>query len=207
MGRALFAQADFLKAARDLAARHGPSNVTIEAITERLNVPRGSPYHRFASRDLLLGELWLSTVLDFQKGFVAAVDAGNWLEAALHTPVWVRQHLNEARLLLLHNKDDFVQGEWPASLKRGVADQARRYRDCIERFARDRLGGTGSEELRIARFVLADLPGAAVRPHLDRREPPPAIVDELIRRTYSAIVDSAIHAVDVVRRPTKGRAQ
>jgi hypothetical protein len=36
---------------------------------------------------------------------------------------------------------------------------------------------------------LAKVPVAAVRRHLERREPPPPIVDELIRTTYRAIVD------------------
>jgi hypothetical protein len=36
--------------------------------------------------------------------------------------------------------------------------------------------------------VLAEAPVAAVKTHLERREPPPALVDELITRTYHAIV-------------------
>lgn len=191
MGRAQFDQADFLGAAGALAAEHGPASVTVDAVIARLKAPKGSLYHRFASRDLLLGELWLRTVLDYQQGFFAAADEGDWLGAALHMPAWVRRHPAEARLLLLYNRDDFVQGEWPAALKRGVADQAADFRARLERFARDRLGGAGADKLRTAQFVLADVPGAAVRPHLVRREPPPPIVDALIRRTYDAIVAGA----------------
>jgi hypothetical protein len=36
--------------------------------------------------------------------------------------------------------------------------------------------------------VLAEVPLAAVKPHLKRREPPPRLVDELIAKTYHAIV-------------------
>jgi hypothetical protein len=36
--------------------------------------------------------------------------------------------------------------------------------------------------------VLAEVPIAAVKPHLRDREPPPALVDELITATYRAIV-------------------
>src|ERR1700760_4539391 len=63
------------------------------SITERLNAPVGSFYYRFASRDLLLGELWLQTVLAFQEGVTVALDAGDGLGAVLHTPGWVREHL------------------------------------------------------------------------------------------------------------------
>ena len=188
MGHALFEHTDFLVAARDLAAERGPAGVTVGSVTERLKAPKGSFYYRFASRDLLLGELWLAAVLSFQQGFIAAIGAGDGLAAALHMPAWVRLHMDDARLLLLYSRHDFVQGEWPARLKKGVADQARRFEACLERFALDAFGGGGADELRLAQFVLADAPGAAVRPHLQRREAPPPLVDDLIRITYRAVV-------------------
>lgn len=188
MGHALFEHDDFLVAARELAAERGPAGVTVGSVTERLKAPKGSFYYRFASRDLLLGELWLAAVLSFQQGFIAAIEAGDGLAAALHMPAWVRQHMDDARLLLLYSRHDFVQGEWPARLKKGVADQARRFEACLERFALDAFGGGGADELRLAQFVLADAPGAAVRPHLQRREAPPPLVDDLIRITYRAVV-------------------
>jgi AcrR family transcriptional regulator len=188
MGRAQFTHADFIDAARNVAAEHGPAAVTVGSVMERLKAPRGSFYYRFESRDLLLGELWLTTVLDFQKGFFAAIDAGDGLAAALHMPAWVRAHLTEARLLLLYNRHDFVQGDWPAPLKRGVADQAQRFTASIEQFARTTFGRADAAAMRRARFVLVDVPGAAVGSHLREREVPPPIVDDLIRATYTAIV-------------------
>src|ERR1700741_62222 len=100
MGRAVFDNADFLSAARVLAAERGPAAVTVDSVTAPLKAPRGSFYYRFASRDLLLGELWLTTVLAYQQGFVAAIEAGDGLAAALHKPAWSRAHLDDARLLL-----------------------------------------------------------------------------------------------------------
>jgi AcrR family transcriptional regulator len=191
MGRALFDNADFLAAARVLACEHGPAAVTIDSVTQRLNAPKGSFYYRFASRDALLGELWLATVLAYQEGFVAAIEAGNGLAAALHTPAWARLHLDDARLLLLYSRHDFVQGEWPAALKRGVRDQAQRFEGCLKRFAREAFGRVGPAQLRRATFVLAEVPLAAVKQHLQRREPPPPLVDELIATTYHAVVGGA----------------
>src|SRR5438105_14595385 len=135
MGRPKFANEDFLDAALAIAAERGPPAVTVGAISERLRAPVGSFYHRFASRDLLLGELWLRTVLDFQQGITAALDAGDGLRAALHTPAWVRGHLNEARLLLLYHRDDFLQGGWPEALRDGVAAQTRHMESRLSRFA------------------------------------------------------------------------
>jgi len=188
MVRPSFGRAAFLAAARDLVAQSGPATVTVGSVTERLGAPSGSFYYRFSSRDVLLAELWLATALAFQQGFVAAIKAGDGLTAALHTPVWVRSHLDDACVFLLHHRDDFVQGGWPAALTARVAQQARRVDACYRRFARVALGGVDAERLRLARFVLADVPKAAVGPHLLRREPPPPIIDEMITITYRAIL-------------------
>src|SRR4029453_8384724 len=96
MGRALFDAPTFVAAARAIAARHGPAAVTVDSVAARLGAPKGSFYYRFASRDALLGELWLATVLAYQQGFVAAIEAGDGLAAALHTPAWARRHLDDA---------------------------------------------------------------------------------------------------------------
>ncbi|SKA30554.1 transcriptional regulator, TetR family [Enhydrobacter aerosaccus] len=188
MGRSLFSHADFLAAARALAAENGPAAVTVDAIAARLKAPKGSFYHRFASRDALLGELWLATVLAYQEGFVQTIEAGDGLAAALHTPAWVRANLDDARLLLLYSRHDFVQGEWPAALRRGVREQTERFEACLETFARDAFGRAGTSQIRRATFVLAEVPTAAVKQHLQRREVPPPLVDELIATTYRAIV-------------------
>jgi len=188
MRRALFDRADFLGAARMLASERGPAAVTIDSVTRLLKAPKGSFYYRFASRDVLLGELWLATVLAYQEGFVAAIEAGDGLGAALHTPTWVRQNLDDARVLLLYSRHDFVQGDWPATLKRGVRDQADRFKACLNSFARQAFGRVGPPQLRRAAFVLAEVPIAAVKEHLRRRKRPPPLVDELITKTYHAIV-------------------
>lgn len=188
MGRPKFDDHDFLDAALAIAAERGPLAATVGSITDRLKAPVGSFYHRFASRDLLLGELWLRTVLDFQQGIAAALDAGDGLRAALHTPAWVRAHLDEACLLLLYHRDHFVQGGWPVSLRDGVADQTERMQAGFARFARLVFGRDGADEVRRSQFLMAEMPVGVVRQHLQRREPPPPIVDELIRITYRAVV-------------------
>jgi AcrR family transcriptional regulator len=194
MGRAQFDQAGFLAAARELIAEHGPRAVTVDSVAERIGAPKGSFYYRFASRDALIGELWLETVLAYQEGFVAAIEAGDGLRAALHTPAWARRHMDDARLLMLYSRRDFVQGDWPAALRSGVADQAERFEGSLRVFARGAFGRTGRAEMRRATFVLAEAPIAAVKPHLQRRERPPRLVDELISKTYRAIIGGGLGA-------------
>jgi AcrR family transcriptional regulator len=194
MGRAQFNHASFLDAARAVIAERGPQAVTVDSVAERMGAPKGSFYYRFASRDALIGEVWLETVLAFQEGFVAAIEAGDGLRAALHTPAWARHHLDDARLLMLYSRHDFVQGEWPTALRTGVADQAERIEGCFRTFARRAFGRVDRAGLRRASFVLVEVPGAAVKPHLQRRERPPPLVDELISKTYRAIVGGAEQA-------------
>jgi AcrR family transcriptional regulator len=189
MGKPIFHHAGFIQAARALAHARGPAAVTVDSVAQYLTAPKGSFYHRFASRDALLGELWLTTVLAYQEGFVAAIEAGDGLAAALHTPAWSRAHLDDARLLLLYSRHDFVQGDFPAPLKRGVREQAERFEACLARFAREAFGRAGPAQLKRATFVLAEVPIAAVKGYLERREPPPQLADELIERTYRAIVE------------------
>lgn len=188
MGRAKFSQSDFLAAALAIAAAHGPSAVTVASIGERLRAPTGSFYHRFASRNVLLGALWLRAVQNFSQGVTAAIDAGDGLRAALHTPAWVREHLDEGRLLLLYHRDDFVQGDWPEELRERVAAMTERMQTGAKRYARLVFGRDGAEEVRLGQFLLAEVPVAAVRRHLERNEPPPPLVDRLIRVTYRAVV-------------------
>jgi AcrR family transcriptional regulator len=187
MGRPRYSHADFLAAALAIAAEHGPAAVTVAAISERLRAPTGSFYHRFSSRSVLLGALWIRTVLNFREGIGAALDAGDGPGAVLHTPAWVRAHPEEARLLLLHHRDDFVQGAWPEELRDQAAALAEAARAGTARFARLAFRGDGPEALRRAQFLLAEVPVAAVRQHILRREPPPPLVDALLRATYAAV--------------------
>jgi hypothetical protein len=101
----------------------------------------------------------------------------------------VREHLDEGRLLLLYHRDDFVHGDWPQTLRDRLAEQGRRGEARLKKFARTTFGRAGPAEIRRAQFVLSEVPVAAVRQHLIRREKPPKIVDDLIRATWHAIVD------------------
>src|SRR5262245_34994478 len=136
MGHPKFSEDDFLEAALAIIAERGVSGVTVASVCQRLGSPTGSFYHRFASRDVLLGSLWLRAVLEFQNGIRAALDAGDGLTAALHTPAWVRKHPDEARLLLLHDRKDFLRGDWPHELRRGVAEMSQRIEAGSRQWAR-----------------------------------------------------------------------
>ncbi len=188
MGHPKFSHDDFLGAALAVIAERGVAGVTIASVSERLGSPTGSFYHRFASRDVLLGSLWLRAVLEFQTGIRAALEAGDGLAAALHTPAWVRKHPDNARLLLLYDRKDFLHGEWPDELRERVAEMTLSMESGSRRWARVIFGKEGRDEVRLAQFLISELPVALVRQHLLHGQRPPPLVDRIIRATYRAVL-------------------
>lgn len=185
---AKFDSDQFIDAALDLVAEHGPAGVTIDALAKKLNAPVGSVYHRFASRDVLMARLWLRTVEMFQQEFIDVLRRKDGLAAALFTTQWVRDHPKEARLLLLHRREELMSGSWPKE----VQDLAKRVADdmntALVAFTRDLLGETSEAALRRIVFALIDIPYAAVRRSLLAGKTPPADLDDLIAETCTALL-------------------
>jgi AcrR family transcriptional regulator len=189
MGRtAKFTPEQFVDAALELVAAHGPIAVTMSAVAGRLSAPIGSVYHRFASRDALLARLWLQIVQSFQKGFLDALRHEGGLEAALHTPRWVRAHPKEAKLLLVYRREELISGPWPEEIQSFAASVARELDAGIRQFARQALGSGAKSALRRTQFALIDVPYAAVRRSLIAGEALPQEVDQMVSETYTAIL-------------------
>ena len=189
MGRAQFDHADFLAAARALSAERGPAAATVDAIIERLKAPKGSFYHRFASRDALLGELWLATVLAFQervssrRSRPATGSARRFTCLPGRVGTWTMPDCSSSTAATILST---ATGRLRCSEASPI--KTKRVETCLRTFARQVFGRAGPGEIRRATFVLAEVPAAAVKQHLQRREPPPPLVDELITKTYRAIV-------------------
>jgi AcrR family transcriptional regulator len=162
--------------------------VTVASVSERLGSPTGSFYHRFASRGVLVGLLWIQAVLKFQTAISGALEANDGLQAALHTPAWVREHPEQARVLLLYDRKDFLNGEWPPELRERVAEMTTRIEGGSRKWARVTFGKETREEIRLAQFLISELPIAAVRQHLLRGESPPPVIDQIIQTTYNAVL-------------------
>jgi hypothetical protein len=126
------------------------------------------------------------------------------LQAALHTPAWARAHFDSARLLLMYDRKDFVHGEWPEELRERVVEMTQRMEAGSRQRARMIFGDAGRQEVRLAQFLIAEVPVAAVRQHLVRGERPPPLVDRLIRTTYRAVVADYRARK---RKPSLGRTQ
>lgn len=188
---AQFSRDDFLRCAVRLIAERGPEAATTAAILNGVGAPAGSFYHRFTSRDLFLGELWLGLAERYQTEFLACLRTQGALAAALFTPRWVRDHPVEARVLLLYRKEDFASRNWSADFTRRAADLAEHLTGGLRDFAAGLGGPSPDETFQRVRFALVDVPLAAVRRHLKDNTPLAASVDNLVGTCCSALIPPA----------------
>ncbi len=190
--RSKFSRDQFLDSTCRLVAKHGPEAVTVAAVAKNLGAPTGSVYHRFGSKEEILARLWLRTVELFQDGFLGVLGTGDGVSAALYTPQWVRANTEEARVLLLHRREEFFSQDWNDEIRDRAERLARNLDDGLREFTRWTLGCDSESNLRKTTFVLIDVPYAAVRRHLERGEAPPDIVDEMIESAYRAVMGEMI---------------
>lgn len=178
-----------------VVAEYGPAGASIARISRALGAPTGSIYHRFNSRNVLLGEVWLRTIAAFQEGVLQrlsqpdAKSAG--LAAVLYVPAWVRDNPERARILLLYRSGDFFEREWPESMSARANALRRQLIDNLHDFGERLFGNVDSDKLQILSFALAEAPLAAVRRYVEAGDPPPPIVDELIEASYGASLSMA----------------
>src|SRR5215213_2722034 len=107
---AKFSDSGILDAAAGIVAATGPGSATMAAIASATGAPNASIYHRFRSRDELLGRVWLSKAAFFQDSFLKALEEPDamqaGLRAALSLPACTRADFNGARILLLYRRED-----------------------------------------------------------------------------------------------------
>ena len=185
-----FDEAQILASARDLVAAHGPAAASVSAIARAIRAPIGSIYHRFESRAVLLGEVWLSAAESFQNAYFEVLrgsearDAG--LAAALYLAQRVRANIVEARVLQLYRRQDFVRHGWPPRMERRARALRQQIDGEFRDFSRRLCERTDARTVRIVTFAALDAPFAAVRRHVAAKEVPPDYVDLLITATYHA---------------------
>jgi AcrR family transcriptional regulator len=204
---AKFNEQQILNAAARIVASEGAPAATIGAIAQALGAPSGSIYHRFRSRDELLGRLWLSKIAEFQAGALAALRQEDPEAAAVATALfalkWVRSDPAGARIALLLRREEFEGDGWPP----GMAAEARRLGSELEtgltEITRRLFGEATPHQRRAVRFAIVDIAYAALRPHLVRGEPPPAELDGLVRAAATA----SLRAARPASSPERGKAK
>jgi AcrR family transcriptional regulator len=188
-----FPQHKIIAAASQIVAESGPGAATITAIASAIGAPSGSIYHRFRSRDELLGRLWLEKAAFMQKAFAAALDHPDArkaaLDAALSMPRSARADFEGARIMLLHRREDFLDGGWPRAMRDEAEQLGQQVQDLLSRCTR-RLFQVNTKAARLqTAFAVIDIPFAAVRRHVGANEMPPPQVDAMIASATGSILD------------------
>jgi AcrR family transcriptional regulator len=192
MGRAAkFSSEQIHDTTAQLVAEGGPDLATVAGIAQRLGAPTGSIYHRFDSRDLLLGRLWIRTARRAQEGFLIALSQDDVesaaLDAALHIPRWSRSNLAVACVLILYRREQLAK-QWPEELGNDLATLNAPVKAATRRFIRRHFGSITKANLDVTSFALVDVPLGAVRRYLVTGRPPPLSVDDLVARTCRCIL-------------------
>ena len=193
--RARYAEAQILEGARHVSAEIGPHKLTIAKVAERTGVPVGSIYHRYGSRDEILASVWLDLVEEFQEHFLSELEAadvvGGGLAGVRGACEWIRHHPREARLLLLHRREDFASDRWAPAYRRRAEALATRAGASLSTYAVRLTGRRGPDELRAVRFALVDLPMAALRRDVEAGTPP---ADGMLRLLLQTCAYALRHA-------------
>jgi AcrR family transcriptional regulator len=185
-----FTEDQILDTASRLVACQGPAATSVAAIAAELGAPTGSIYHRFASRDLLMGKLWIRVVRDAQAGFIHSLEQrgpSSTLDAALHLPRWSREHLHEAQVAAMYRREDLA-GEWPDELGADLDTLNHGLRQALRRHTKYLFGYVRRSDVERVTFALIDVPHAATRRHLLAAERPPRNIDRLVAEVVTCLL-------------------
>lgn len=193
-------EAKILSIAAHLVAERGPAAASMTAIAAAAGAPSGSLYHRFQSRDALLGRLWLDKAKFFQDRAAAALSHPDpregALAAALALPQAARDDLDGARIMLLHRREDFLTDAWPESIQTEAA-RLRRQLGTLVRESAERLFGQATPfAIEAFGFAVNGLPMAAIRHHLQAGKAPPEHLDPLIAAAHRAVMAEALASLN-----------
>jgi AcrR family transcriptional regulator len=159
-----------LDSARALVLERGARATTIDAIARASGAPKGSLYHRFASLDALLAEMWLRAARRAQAWFLEALRAPDAMAAAVGAALSLYDFGNrergDARLLASLRREDLIDVTSSAQQKEELAELNRPLEAAFVELARRLFGRATAATVEATVFAVSDLPQGAIRRHL-----------------------------------------
>ncbi len=167
MGRPAKFDADqILDAARDAVVEHWRST-TIAHVADRVGAPVGSIYHRFASRDVLFGQLWARSIRRFHQGLLVAADIedphASLAAMARHVPLFCRSNPGDAKAMTLYRLPDLLQ-KVPTDLQpelRAINDDVN---TALQHVTERRYGQLTDHHYRLSLIATRQCPYGLIRP-------------------------------------------
>lgn len=178
-----------LDATRSLVLLDGPRAASVAAIAKASGAPAGTLYHRFGNRNGILTAAWLRALERFQARAIAAA-GDNPLETAVAMAAaaidFMREHPDDARLLLTIRPGDLLDGEPDAAFQQILSARNAPLLERLHALARELYGSSDPRCVDAVARAVVDLPYAVVRRHAH---------DELIPDWLEEDVAAAVRAL------------
>jgi AcrR family transcriptional regulator len=191
----LHSQDAILDAARTLVLEGGARSATVTAIAELSGAPKGSIYHRFASLDDLLVEMWIRAVWRSQTAFIEALQVRDPMTAAIGGALaiydFAERQRDDARLLAALRREDLIERVDSPHLRRQLEDLNRPLADAIAQLTRRLFARASPGNIEKTIFSVVDLPMGAIRRHLVAGTPFPHTLRDQLEAAVRAALLSA----------------
>lgn len=162
-----------LDAARELVLLGGTRAATLQAISAASGAPKGSLYHRFASRDDLLAQVWMRAVERSQHAFIDAVQGHRGMAAAtagaLSIYDFAEREPSDARLLASVRYQDLIENTATPTAMRSLAEINQPLRATLDDLATQLFGRATPEAVDATICAVVDLPMGVIRRSLRAR--------------------------------------
>ena len=187
---------DIQKGLCSLLREYGFGNFSMQLVASELNIPIGSLYHRYQSKDDMVADLWLSVIESFQNEFfkvlisnLEAIDAGK--EAAIFVSRWMECEPEYAYLLAFVRKGDLNHKDWDLPYKKREKKiqitLRRNWKIWSESLS---LGKISDEETFVFQSVIVDIPISVCKPYIGKKFP--LFLQSFIADTYDLHLNKVI---------------
>lgn len=167
----------------------GFDGASVVGIARRLGAPSGSIYHRYPTKQHLLGAVWVEIFTDYQQALEPILERDAPLTDLATSVVelifgWVEHDVARANLLMRFRTEDFDEREWPDEVVAGV-----RACNAAMAAALARLADRHELDHRDLLFALVDIPAAAARRSILLADPSAtALLKDRAKRAASVLL-------------------
>ena len=165
---------------------------TVADVAHALQTPPNSVYYRFETKDVLFGSLWLRSVRRFHIGLLEALSDSDpqqaAIAAAVHIPVFCRDHRLEAIAMTLYRQQDLVR-RVEGQLADAVQHVNDRVAEAMVELCSRRYGRTDEDTLALLTVACQESGYGLVRRYLRRDAAMPEWLEEAVAGACAGILD------------------